>query len=274
MTEVLEIGSVRPRLLGAGARLVATLRSRGVLAVASVALASAAAIAPAEAANLVRLDWTGTILFGGNDNLNLFGLQNIDLTGRAYTASYVYDTSVNFVENLTDSTQSVSGGTFFNPFRPSPLVSASITVNGITVAVGGSFFSTYFTQSGLGVSGILTDAIADANLDQGSFPSRHSGQIFNTARRLDNGFALPLDQAATYTFDASVNVSNSAFRFLTRDAQDNILGASGFGLRPERLVIAQLTAGAVPEAGTWAMLIAGFGVVGAAARRRRGAVSA
>jgi len=30
-----------------------------------------------------------------------------------------------------------------------------------------------------------------------------------------------------------------------------------------------ITTGAVPEPGTWAMLIAGFGLVGAAARRRR-----
>jgi len=273
MTAVPETRTILPCRIGVRGRLAAAFRPRrllgSLLAVASLALASATAIGPAAAADLVRLDWTGTVLFGGNDNLNLFGLQNIDLTGRAYTASYIYDTSVNFVENLTDSTQSVSGGTFFNPFRPSPLVSASITVNGITVDVGGSFFGSYFTQSGLGVSGILTDAIADRNLDQGSFPSRYAGQIFNNARRLDNGFALPLNQTATYDFDASVNVANSAFRFLTLDAQDNILGASGFGLRPERLFISQPGAGAVPEAGTWAMLIAGFGLVGAVARRRR-----
>jgi hypothetical protein len=34
------------------------------------------------------------------------------------------------------------------------------------------------------------------------------------------------------------------------------------------------TSGAVPEASTWAMLIAGFGIVGAVARRRRNAIAA
>ena len=36
----------------------------------------------------------------------------------------------------------------------------------------------------------------------------------------------------------------------------------------------QLGIAVVPEAGTWAMLIAGFGLVGHAARRRRTAIAA
>jgi len=37
---------------------------------------------------------------------------------------------------------------------------------------------------------------------------------------------------------------------------------------------ATITAGAVPEPATWALLIAGFGGIGAAQRRRRSAVAA
>ncbi len=36
-----------------------------------------------------------------------------------------------------------------------------------------------------------------------------------------------------------------------------------------RLTVTDVTAGAVPEPATWAMLIAGFGVIGGAMRRRR-----
>jgi hypothetical protein len=43
---------------------------------------------------------------------------------------------------------------------------------------------------------------------------------------------------------------------------------------PGQIAVSGLTTTAVPEASTWVMLIAGFGLVGAAARRRQAAVAA
>lgn len=66
----------------------------------------------------------------------------------------------------------------------------------------------------------------------------------------------------TYDFVATSTVSNLAFTSIDNTpsgpALDNV----------------SISGGNVPEPATWAMLIAGFGLVGVAARRRRGAVAA
>ena len=56
-----------------------------------------------------------------------------------------------------------------------------------------------------------------------------------------------------------------SFLFTTRVGGDVVYG----GGRGQGYLIQSLTADAVPEPATWAMLITGFGLVGAAARRRR-----
>ena len=61
------------------------------------------------------------------------------------------------------------------------------------------------------------------------------------------------------------------FNFRVTEGFDRVVlsqnGGGGFEMD-------NLTIGAVPEPGTWAMLIAGFGMVGFAARRRRAAIAA
>ena len=49
---------------------------------------------------------------------------------------------------------------------------------------------------------------------------------------------------------------------------------AGSNLALDRVSVTDLSAGAVPEPASWALFVAGFGVVGAAARRRRGVVAA
>jgi hypothetical protein len=73
-----------------------------------------------------------------------------------------------------------------------------------------------------------------------------------------NGIPRPSVQVGTFSF--SVNPGDS-YGFFVRTTD----GALGRGV---------LTVGAVPEPASWAMLIAGFGLVGAAARRRRITVAA
>jgi hypothetical protein len=93
------------------------------------------------------------------------------------------------------------------------------------------------------------------------------GSTFDPAGYFINGIftqlsvdsiARPATQIGTFSF--TVNAGDSyGFYVSTTD------GALGRGA---------LTVGAVPEPASWAMLIAGFGLVGAAARRRRRAVAA
>ena len=68
-----------------------------------------------------------------------------------------------------------------------------------------------------------------------------------------NGIARPATQTGTFSF--AVNEGDT-YGFFVRSTD----GALGRGV---------FTVGAVPEPASWAMLIAGFGLVGAVARRRR-----
>lgn len=68
----------------------------------------------------------------------------------------------------------------------------------------------------------------------------------------------------TYNFTATSASSVLSFTSLAETASGPAL---------DNVAIADVTA-AVPEASTWAMLIAGFGIAGASLRRRRGAVVA
>ena len=75
----------------------------------------------------------------------------------------------------------------------------------------------------------------------------------------------------TAAFSGQNNLEQYAFfNFRVTDGYDRVVlsqnGGGGFELD-------NLTIGSVPEPGTWAMLITGFGMVGFAARRRRTAVA-
>lgn len=73
-----------------------------------------------------------------------------------------------------------------------------------------------------------------------------------------DGIARPATQFGTFSFDV---IAGDSYGFFISTTD----GALGRGA---------LTIGAVPEPASWAMLIAGFGLVGAAARRRRAVVIA
>ena len=92
-----------------------------------------------------------------------------------------------------------------------------------------------------------------------------------------------LSTSGTLTTLASFNGANGAYSYagLIADAAGNLYGTtseggnSGYGtvfkLSDTGFVV---SVGGVPEPASWAMMIAGFGLVGAAARRRRQTVTA
>ena len=74
-----------------------------------------------------------------------------------------------------------------------------------------------------------------------------------------------------FDFDASDNPGGN-FAFFNRDAMGNLSGpTTGLTIIPEHLVIALAPGGPgpVPEPGAWAIMICGFGLAGAALRRRK-----
>lgn len=123
----------------------------------------------------------------------------------------------------------------------------------------------------------------------GTFEIRASNSLVATAQPFATGFTLGADSVTlaagaltkqsrrevpiTPDSFASSNFSDSyryiQFRPLTPIAP--AYGGKNFGLVELRVFDAEGLVGAVPEPGTWALLILGFGAVGSAMRRRTGA---
>ncbi len=144
--------------------------------------------------------------------------------------------------------------------------------------IGYGFLDTVLSLNNSGVFGAGTDGYPTANQLIIDFAAPSSGISFgfnnygagngSSASFYDIGNVL----IGSIAVDTSGALANFSFggSGVSRVVFDNATGGGGnwiFGL-------SQLTYGAVPETASWAMLIAGFGLVGAAARRRRAVVAA
>lgn len=172
--------------------------------------------------------------------------------GTAYRFDYSYDTS-------TPPTSVAGRG--LEAFYANPLLSSVLTIGSNsfiidptmdfnTVAVyrnGGSNFPRYSVSTNLFSGSVLIDGFR--GIDFGV-------ALFDTRRLASPAAGLP----------SAVNVAD----YDTQDARVRLskfgVGEIGVGLTINRIVSG---GAAVPEASTWAMLIAGFGLVGVSLRRRR-----
>ena len=95
-------------------------------------LLSATLLAATPASADVLVVYTGTVLFG-SDETGLFGV-GTDLSGYAYTASFIFNPSLGTVFSSPTSNYAAGGEVLGNA---SPAIYASITINGITQSLGG-----------------------------------------------------------------------------------------------------------------------------------------
>lgn len=125
--------------------------------------------------------------------------------------------------------------------------SASYTLTGLT---SGTTYTVSFLQSGDNVAGGAWKY--NVGIDGGTI---YAGSGVTLAPGTNPGLTI------TTAFVASAASAVLSFTDATTMSGANV-------------VFDNVTVTAVPEAATWTMLITGFGLVGAAARRRRGAVAA
>ena len=228
-------------------------------------LALAAFTGPASAATIL-ITYEGTVS-SGTDATGLFGMAGSDLTGLSYTAAYTltYPTAGAREQSLP-TIRSYWGGEGYagNPATP---LSGSFMINGTTIDVAGQF---YGLVQKLNRHGGTTD-----RLYSGVFDRYNLGGV-----QIDNSLSSGLgssvadflsttnfEQELVYDFQPGDH-SNGAFRFRSNDLdQQTVLQDAGGSLHADRLTVR--LAGAVPEPATWAFMIFGFGVIGAAMRRRK-----
>jgi hypothetical protein len=222
-----------------------------------ICLTTLCAFANWSAAAIVDLTWTGVTAFGGNDGLGLFGPASPMPADTPYVATFRFDTTISFFENGTNGSQEVTGGTFYDPDRAAPLLSSSITINGMTVAMNGDYSSSYYRQSGQGASQV--SALAQRELNN---PQPYGGELFQRVFRAGNFYGMPLDQPGEFDFDVDDNPGGN-FSYFNRDANGDLSGpTSGFGLIPDGLSIT-----IVPEPASCALAIAGVCLLGHRQRR-------
>jgi hypothetical protein len=220
-------------------------------------------------ADIITVTWTGSLSPAGTggtvDTNGLFGATGASYAGDPFSATLVFD-SATAGAIYNPATGTLEGGSDINgsrsPGTPSPLVSASLTINGTSVSIGGGYsaqlvstpgssagtasFTTY-VQSGAtsGNTELLKLEFSGANLT-GAVP----------------GFPIAINQNGSFTLVSGDGVlANQASQFFDNGETLTFVPASV-------TVTDQSSVAAVPEPSTWAMMLVGFGGLGFLSYRR------
>jgi hypothetical protein len=163
--------------------------------IASLALFGAT---PSEATT-VDVTYTGTV--SGIDTLGLFGAPGSDLSGRQYTANYLFDVAFGlnnyYVEVNTATQQWIYGGPYYSNTL-SPSLGATFNIGGTSVSINGSSYSEIrgFNYGGTNGQTARTDYAVDS---PGS--SYVQNYIFNY-KGIFSGLPPSITTAFSYTVTA------------------------------------------------------------------------
>lgn len=202
--------------------------------------------------------FTGTVV-SGYDETGVFAAPFTDLAGYSWVATYTYDKTLGGYLETDGVSYEYSIGGFNYGFPVSPIISASITINGVTRSVGGTSSARVYTSNLPYVSHYAQD-----ESNNGLTSVNNYIQIFNdpigAPASLDQNFG-PVAATNGYgwadwaTYDYTTGTyTELASAYLGTDAVYSV-------------------GNAVPEPASWALMIAGFGLVGTALRRRRALAS-
>lgn len=230
-------------------------------ALASTMLAATIALSPAAA--VVKVATYAGTLSEGIDETGEFGAPNTNLAGKTFVEKFIYNTSLG--RRATTATDDVlkGGATFFSV---SPILSATVTVGGITRAA-----------DTLGFTDVITSLAVNNGLEKSYFAITSQKTVFNPTvytqseisiqsylaidfRTVDTNFSAPIDPKLGSGF----NFFN--FDFLNRIATRKAHGESTDGILT--ISDAAPSAAPVPEPAAWTLMIVGLAAVGILARRR------
>ncbi len=243
------------------------------IAIGIAATLAAMVAVPASAAQYT-IKYYG-VVDSGTDESGVFGPANTSLVGATFQAQFTltYPTAGAF-SYAGANRDGISGGSYFG--APSP-VSGSYTINGKTLAIAGDFIG-YAIQwhNAIDSDGNVYDQIAHEAYDNmaiGDYSYKALVSLFAySLNHMVNStnFTDPLNYAAP-TSDCVDDYCGGGDFFIYEkifNGSYNVYSqnASGTAL-VDRITIS--LAGAVPEPASWALLIIGFGVVGAVQRKAR-----
>ena len=236
---------------------------------AALALSLALALAGPASATLVQIVYTGTVT-EGFDYSGVLGTANTDLTGAAFRSVFIFDTSLG---QSTSSPQyeSLRGGTDYGV--ASPLVSSTFQIGSAIVSTRGDVAATLYAQHDGDESDVEllpSDQFADAkhSTSPGAaiYETEENGaEIQNATSALPNNYDIPFSYQV-----APGDVTFGEFLYYRYALATQTEAYAYAHLAVDTLTIGPLTdgGGPVPEPASWALMILGFGGVGAMLRRR------
>jgi hypothetical protein len=221
---------------------------------------TALAVSQPAAAAVVTYTYNGIVDFGVDD-VGLFGDAGASLTGANFTAVFYRDDALALPENIFQGeiNSSVSGEGAFAP------VSAKLTIGGVTLDIGGVFGEQTQFDDGVSEGFGHSAASLGGSID---FTGNTLGTFAPTSGNVlagpDYHTLTSITLAGLTGFDMY-----GTFNFVAPDAK----GLRSFAnFNPTSLVVSPIPGGGpapAPEPSAWALMILGFGGVGATLRRRR-----
>ncbi|TFU03836.1 PEP-CTERM sorting domain-containing protein [Polymorphobacter arshaanensis] len=185
-------------------------------------------------------------------------MANTDLTGASWVATFTYDKTLGGFQSTDGSSfDRSSGGS--NNSNGSPIIASAITIKGVSRTILGQFDGQVYTASTPRLFHLAVDVS-----DNGFFGTDNELILdvvpVSAPGSLDQNFG-PV--AATVNFSFVQFYTYDALSFATLESASADLGTDVTYSVSDPLP----DTGAVPEPASWALMIAGFGLVGAAQRR-------
>jgi hypothetical protein len=237
---------------------------RTISARAAIAAVACGFMATAAEAKIMNVVYTGTV-HGTYDSTGVFGTTPWALEGKDFTARFTYDTTLGNRFGNAES-DNVEGGTGAYSGGASPITHASLTINGITQAfksdrLGSAGVANRTGSVGTPLGGI--SEVAESLLEAGGveYGSSLLLGLFNGSAptSLDTPFSGA--PSGLYAGQASGGFYLYAFDI---DLQELTVDTRG-EFTTAHVSITE----AVPEPSSWAVMMLGFGGVGATLRRRK-----
>lgn len=208
----------------------------------------------------VYVTYGGTVSAGFYDNLGLFGTPSANLAGQPYTATFVFDVSPNSntYQVHSSTVNYIYGGSNYAPlYTSSPLLGATVTIGGVSVAMPGEAKGEISGEKNGGSSG-FSKVI---HIAQG-FPggvSHYLTQYIQNFAGAASGLRAEIDVAYAY-FAQQGDTAFGDFSVCKTTCTAGTLIPSSFSV--------SLTS-PVPLPATLPLLLAGIGAMGVLGLRRK-----
>jgi len=209
--------------------------------------AAVLAASPASAA-VMMATLTGATDFGGYDYAGLFGAPGASLAYKNVTLSFTYDTELG-EPIVSDGQETVYGGAPYG--TTSPIIAASITIGDVTRALDLSYYGYANSYAGEWTS------LFGRQATPGNVNSEFGVTVYHDA---------PGDLEGPFTVYAE---GGGNLRLYKPDDYGELLAETDFYVGTLTVAYVGPSGAPVPEPSSWLLMIAGFGLAGAALRGRR-----